>query len=275
MNEEHKYCVYKHTTPNNKVYIGITRQKPKRRWGNGKNYASNIYFTNAINKYGWENIKHDILYMGLTKEEAEQKEIEMIAFYKSDERNHGYNIDKGGNATGKTSEETRRKLSISHIGQKGHIVSDEQREQYRISSANNWKNDKIKNKIMSKLIENHGIKVECIETGKVYNTLTEAQRETGANRHYIPICCDDQTKTSNGLHWRYYKNNKINDTTKYRKNNVVNKRKIRQYSLNGKFIKEYESIMSASRETNINISKISRNLKNKGLSKSEYLWKYV
>ena len=26
MNKEYKYCVYKHTTPNNKIYIGITSE---------------------------------------------------------------------------------------------------------------------------------------------------------------------------------------------------------------------------------------------------------
>ena len=27
-----KFCVYKHTTPSGKVYIGITSRKPKERW---------------------------------------------------------------------------------------------------------------------------------------------------------------------------------------------------------------------------------------------------
>ena len=35
------YYVYKHTFPNNKVYIGITKQKPIRRWKNGTNYKKN------------------------------------------------------------------------------------------------------------------------------------------------------------------------------------------------------------------------------------------
>lgn len=28
------YCVYKHTSPNGKVYIGITKKKPNDRWEN-------------------------------------------------------------------------------------------------------------------------------------------------------------------------------------------------------------------------------------------------
>lgn len=29
------YCVYKHTSPSGKVYVGITKLKPKYRWNNG------------------------------------------------------------------------------------------------------------------------------------------------------------------------------------------------------------------------------------------------
>ena len=84
--EEHNYTVYMHICPNDKKYIGITGRNPQYRWNKGKGYLANEYFTNAINKYGWENIKHIILYKNLTKEEAEEKEIELIAFYKSNEK---------------------------------------------------------------------------------------------------------------------------------------------------------------------------------------------
>ena len=62
------YSVYKHTSPNGKVYIGITSRKPEQRWSNGYGYVKNKHFTHAINKYGWENIKHEILFSNLTKE---------------------------------------------------------------------------------------------------------------------------------------------------------------------------------------------------------------
>lgn len=91
------YCVYKHTFPNNKVYIGITSLNPLRRWKqNGMGYKGQRFVFNAILKYGWDNIKHEILYSNLTKEEACQKEIELIAEYKSNNRKYGYNISIGG-----------------------------------------------------------------------------------------------------------------------------------------------------------------------------------
>lgn len=40
MNEEKKlkWCVYIHTSPSGKKYIGITSQNPQKRWQNGKGY---------------------------------------------------------------------------------------------------------------------------------------------------------------------------------------------------------------------------------------------
>lgn len=108
MNEEKRnYCVYKHTSPSNKVYIGITIN-PKQRWSaNGKQYISNQHFTRAINKYGWNNFKHEILFDNLTINEAKSKEIELIAYYDSTNPLKGYNISLGGDIM---SESTRKKI---------------------------------------------------------------------------------------------------------------------------------------------------------------------
>ena len=61
------YIVYKHTCPNGKVYIGITSREAKLRWNCGNGYNNNKHFKSAIVKYGWNNIKHEILFDGLTK----------------------------------------------------------------------------------------------------------------------------------------------------------------------------------------------------------------
>ena len=111
--EEKCYTVYMHICPNNKKYIGITKLKPKNRWKNGKSYKTQQLFFRAIQKYGWDNIKHEILFSNLTKEEAEQKEIELIALYKSNQREYGYNVANGGNCVGSVSEETKKKISVN------------------------------------------------------------------------------------------------------------------------------------------------------------------
>lgn len=108
--ENKNWTVYMHISPSGKRYIGITSQKIQQRWRSGKGYKINI-FCNAIKKYGWENIKHEILFENLTKEEAEKKEIELIAYYKSNQKEYGYNIQNGGNCLGTHSLSTKNKIS--------------------------------------------------------------------------------------------------------------------------------------------------------------------
>lgn len=90
------YKVYKHTTPSNKVYIGLTGNSVIKRWNNGNNYRNNKYFYRAIKKYGWKNIKHEILEENLSYEEACKKEIYYIKLYNSIDSNDGYNNMIGG-----------------------------------------------------------------------------------------------------------------------------------------------------------------------------------
>lgn len=120
MADEQNYIVYKHTCPNGKCYIGLTGTSLEKRSGhNGYNYCKNTFFYRAILKYGWDNIRHEILFDNLTKEQAEQREIEMIAKFKSNQKEFGYNISIGGesgNAGVIASEETRKKMSIAHMG---------------------------------------------------------------------------------------------------------------------------------------------------------------
>lgn len=99
-----KWYVYCHTNKeNNKKYVGITKQNPIKRWDSGEGYKT-VKHKNGVNtfyedvqKYGWENFTHEILYSELTVEEANNKEIELIQKYSSLQPN-GYNISKGGGA---------------------------------------------------------------------------------------------------------------------------------------------------------------------------------
>ena len=110
------YKVYKHTFPNGKVYIGITNIGVNRRWrNNGEGYKGQFVYK-SICKYGWSNVKHEVLFENLTQQEAEQKEIELITFYKSNQREFGYNISNGGSSLGMHSEESKRKMSESRKG---------------------------------------------------------------------------------------------------------------------------------------------------------------
>lgn len=90
------YCIYKHTSPSGKIYIGITKTTPEKRWKSGRGYESNRFFYRAIQKYGWENFKHEIIAEGLSQGEASEAERRLIAEYDSTNPEKGYNIEAGG-----------------------------------------------------------------------------------------------------------------------------------------------------------------------------------
>ena len=108
------YCIYMHKNKvNGKKYIGQTCQKPEYRWGKeGKGYEQCSLFYAAIQKYGWDNFEHIIILTGLSAEEANLKEQELISFYKTTQKEFGYNLQKGGNNR-IINESTRKKLSFS------------------------------------------------------------------------------------------------------------------------------------------------------------------
>lgn len=166
------YCVYRHTTPSDKVYIGITKQNPNKRWQGGYGYIKNVVFHRAIKKYGWNGIKHEILLDGLTEEEAKKAEVELIAKHNSTDYRYGYNITVGGDSA----------TSRPH--------TEEEKKRY----AERWRGANNPN----------ARPVICLETLEVFDTATEAAKVTGANKIYN--CCKRVAKhrTSGGYHWAYY-----------------------------------------------------------------------
>lgn len=111
------YTVYKHTTPSGKVYVGITKQKPEQRWQNGNGYKKNEHFYRAILKYGWENIKHEIICQApLSSAQAGAVEKSFIHLYDSTNHDKGYNHSIGGECGTlgvHPSAETRKKKSYA------------------------------------------------------------------------------------------------------------------------------------------------------------------
>lgn len=92
------YCVYRHVSPSNKVYVGITKDI-KSRWGkNGQGYLgkekngkyTHWLFAPAILKYGWENFSHEILFENINEISAKMVEEDLIFYYKKE--NKSYNI---------------------------------------------------------------------------------------------------------------------------------------------------------------------------------------
>ena len=110
------YKIYVHVNKiNGKIYIGQTRQNVKDRWDSGHGYKNCTLFNRAIEKYGWNNFDHIVLFDNLSLSMANIIEEELIKKYDSDNNNYGYNIKKGGN-NHEMSELTKKKLRDKKIG---------------------------------------------------------------------------------------------------------------------------------------------------------------
>ena len=223
------YTVYQHKNKiNGKVYIGITSQKPEQRWGSqGCNYKSSPHFYSAIQKYGWDNFEHNILFTELTKEQACLKEQELIKEYNSMNREFGYNSTSGGDIF-TMNEETKQKISQAMMGNQnnlGHPCSEEKKK--KISNAQKGREftEKHKQKL-SEAAKNrhvpcsedkkqilkeksHKKPVYCEELDKIFESVQECGRQLGIPATNISKLCNGRGKTLKGYHLRYY-NDTIN-----------------------------------------------------------------
>lgn len=206
------YTVYMHIAPNGKRYIGITCQKPSLRWGNGSNYRPNRHFYNAIKKYGWNNIKHIILYSNVSKEFACQKEMELIKQYNTNDINYGYNNSIGGESTALGYRHTKEEIDKIRKHRIGYITPIETRD--KISNTlkgRKFTEERINN--IRKGVEHTRKRVVQIDakTNKainVFDSLTSAAEATKIKVSYISNCCRHKKhcKTAGGYIW-IFKNN--------------------------------------------------------------------
>lgn len=225
--QEGKWSVYRHISPSGKVYIGITSRKPKLRWGHGCNY-NNCIFANAIKKYGWDNITHQIMFTGLSEDRAKRLEISLIKHYKK--LGISYNMTDGGDGvigiphtekwlnavrkywTGRhLTEETKKKISIANKGNQA-------------AKGMHWSKESIAKR-------------------------TATRKINGQKRH---ISKEDLTQI------------------KQRTANVI---PVKQYTLDGKFIREYYSMSEAGRLNNIASHQISECCSGKHKQAKGYIWR--
>jgi hypothetical protein len=106
---EHTYCIYKHTGPTGKSYIGITHNT-NQRW-KASLYKSEDFRIDIL-KFGWAAFTHEILISRLTLREAEQAERFLIEDQNTVVPN-GYNEMVGDRPTAAGREKIRQGLANS------------------------------------------------------------------------------------------------------------------------------------------------------------------
>lgn len=210
------YTVYKHTGPTGKVYIGITRRRPTKRYDGGRGYAHCPHFSAAIAKYGWENFSHDILAEGLTKAEAEAEEIRLIAEYKSNDRRFGYNTAAGGSLPGCMAPESRAKISAALRGDNnptrryGHPfqgrkhTAESKRKMSASASARVGRTVTEETRKKLRKVQKK-TPVRNVDSGQIYAGIHEAAEATGLQATKICAVCKGKRKSTGGLRWEYVK----------------------------------------------------------------------
>lgn len=206
------YSLYRHTFPNGKMYIGITKKTPIcRRWQNGKGYCQQPKMAHAIAKYGWVNVRHDILLIDLTEQEAKFWEQFYIRQFNTVE--NGYNITFGGDGlTGvKRSEATKRKIGEANR-QKNYSGNPEVLRAY-VSQHGAWNKGKpLQGEHLRKIAEerqrrcNKSISACDPHTHEVVLTFvscTAAAKFFGVSKEVISRCAHSGRKTAAGYEWRY------------------------------------------------------------------------
>jgi group I intron endonuclease len=229
------YLIYAHTSPSGKKYIGQTCQRVDRRWRNGNGYRRNTYFWRAIQKYGWDSFKHEIVFQCETLEEANRLEEWLISIHHSNDPRYGYNISSGADGKGTVSESTKELLRQKHKGrfkgeanpcygrkhtleerkkmsetqkklfaERGHgfrygkKVSDEARRKMSESR----KQSVLVREHMQRMNKAKAKTVLCVETDVLYASTHEVQRITGFRQGNIAKACRENGRAY-GLNWRY------------------------------------------------------------------------
>lgn len=250
------YCVYKHTSPNGKCYIGLTKQDPKKRWQNGLGYRKQDLFYRAICKYGWDNFTHEIVASGLTCEQAEKLERDLIRENRSDDKRFGYNVECGGNLNRGRSEYTTMKL-------KAIYATDEYKSKMVEVNRRRWsrpgERERMSERVSGKNNPMYGRKMSEEHKRKLIEASRNAVREkpVGEKNNFYGKSHTEETKR------------KISESRIGSKN--VRAKKVLCIETNI----TYGCVRDAYRETGVHFSSISKCCLGVTHSAGGYHWKYV
>ena len=296
------FVVYMHTSPNNKRYIGITRQNPpEKRWGsNGCGYNENEYFWRAIKKYGWQNFRHEILLDGLTEKEAKQKEIELIAFYDLTDPNKGFNVTPGGdyniNVTPKPVKQYTAngtfikeyeciKYAANETGVAKGSISLCCHNRAKFAGGYIWRfanieltkehiawcnSDKRSENCIA--VHRYSMSGEFIQE---YESLTVAGLATDTDPTSITLCCKGEYKSVADSIWRYAWEELTQEHIEWcNKPQGRGEKEVSQYLRDGTFVCKYESIGEAYLKTGVSRCHIGACCRGDAKTAGNFLWRY-
>ena len=277
------YSVYVHTSPSGKMYVGQTGVEPEKRWGkNGVHYLKkrnenyvHPAFARAILKYGWDNIKHEIIASNLTREEADNLEILLIKEFDTKNREHGYNLKDGGLGGGGFCEEIKKKISNATKGENNPFYGKKHSEESlkKMSESHKYLN-MGQNHFASKKVCQYDLQGNFIKT---WDCMREAERELNISNGSIYNCCKGIQKKTGDFIWRYADEKMTNEYLSWCNelhSGGNQKKAITQYSLDNEFICLFDSISEAEIKTGVDKGSISACCRGRNKTAGGFIWKY-
>lgn len=129
--------IYKYTSPKNKVYIGKTTKENTRisqhKWAS--KISPKSYFHKAINKYGFENFKYEVIFRISSKNKEtlndllNEMEKYFIRKYQSNNAKYGYNLTEGGEGLFMPSDSVIEKMREKR---KSYVFSNETKKRIHL-----------------------------------------------------------------------------------------------------------------------------------------------
>lgn len=256
---------------NNKKYVGLTTQTIDKRWkqhlnaSKYKNYK--LYY--AMRKYGIEHFH--IKEIDKTEDFEELKELEKYWIKYYDTYDNGYNQTFGGEGAIKIDRE-----KIKELYSEGKTLTEVSKETFHsrnsISIALRGMNVRIVRKITK------GKEIEAYndngELEKSYLTIRDAIKDTGLSRSCLSVAIKYNLRRK-GYFWKIKDSQiDIKEVIKNYYNNIWSDRKIKinQYTLEGDFVKTWDSITEIARFYGCSNSNIHRALNNPTNSAVGFIW---
>lgn len=177
-----------------KAYIGQTTKSVMARWKQHQHSKKCKVFSHAIAKYGASNFIIETLLECKSLDDLNDSEAVFIEYYNTVVP-YGYNLSLGGLNGGKRSEETKQLLS--RLNKNSHSSLRTQfKPGHKIKSPRN---------IPGARNLDTAIKVRCIDTEVVYESMAECARSIGGKQQGVNRAALGQRKRYKGLRFEQVK----------------------------------------------------------------------
>jgi hypothetical protein len=290
------------------AYVGQTSFHPYVRWAGGSGYRGKKDLAKDLKEIGWIHFKRLILEDNvLTQEKADEFEKYYIKKYSNE--NGVYNKDGGGSKGGK-GYKSNKKTPTYQIDNNLNIIAEFDSISEAISKMiydledagediSKYLNDKgilnpirecVKNKrnksfgyYWSKKSNykpdwkpiTHKRKVFQYDLNgnfiKEWDRPEQASKELNVSHSGISSVCNGKNKTAGGFIWKRNGNTDFSRNLEPKKTTA---KKIFQYDLKGKFIKEWDSVSAASKALSIEATSICYSCSLKIKTAGGFIWKY-